>query len=85
MISRVTHFLSHVFGLEGRAVHVTVSILTYDVLLFDSHVSPCGFPPRSLVYALSWGRGFTRIIVCSLNFGSLIEISRAAGRVDFPS
>ena len=38
MISRVTHFLSHVFGLAGRAVHVTVSIFTYDVLLFDSHV-----------------------------------------------
>ena len=38
MISRVTHFLSHVFGLEGWPVHVTVSILTYDVLLFDSHV-----------------------------------------------
>ena len=38
MISRVTHSLSHVFGLEGGAVHVTVSILTYDVLLFDSHV-----------------------------------------------
>ena len=38
MISRVTHSLSHVFGLEGRAVHVTVSILTYDVLLFDSHM-----------------------------------------------
>ena len=38
MISRVTHFLSHVFGLEGWAVHVTVSLLTYDVLLFDSHV-----------------------------------------------
>ena len=38
MISHVTHFLSHVFDLQGLAVHVTVSILTYDVLLFDSRV-----------------------------------------------
>ena len=38
MISRVTHFLSHMFGLQAQAVHVTVSILTYNVLLFDSHV-----------------------------------------------
>ena len=38
MISLVAHSLSHLFGLEGRAVHVTVSSLTYDVLLFDSHM-----------------------------------------------
>ena len=38
MILLVTRSLSHLFGLEGKAVQITVSILTDDVLLFDSHV-----------------------------------------------